>query len=773
MILLALFFQPDALRTARVELGLTQEQAAHTLGVDVRTYRRYETGEVNDDKAGFRLRTAGRRQLIARIGAEFGLGTEELLQERAAEDDVEAWSPRFEHAIQPARHFVGREPELSRLRTFIEREDDSHRVVAIVAVGGSGKSALIERALADVSHSTGQFVWSFYEDPRADAFIAAAYRYFLRDEPPASSARALDLLVEGIGRYPGQLWVLDGFETMQSDGHRAPRGSIIEPDLRRLVRAFVSGTAGSRLLVTSRYRLVDLEAWEGRALQTLELAPLGPEDQLQLLSHYGVRAVGPAHAYLEQFGGHALSVATLASYVSAFCDGELSAADEVGLRTAAGDDMLALRLTKLLDAYADSMAVEQSDLLSRLAAFPRGTDADTLLTVAGGEPSVRGHMPTTRRDIIRGLSHLESLGLVYRSHETRTVFAAHPFVASYFRDRLADDAHAVHDVLREQLENRLRQQPRSVPVAQQLDMLEDLLLHTLMSGRVAAAFSVYRHNLGGFGGLGLRRGEMTRGHRIVRALMSSPDDGDAFSALRPEDRGDLWYDAALFAIALGDLPHAERALSSYLREVGESPRHRTTGLRTWAYALRLSGDFDAALGRIDEALQAAAGHEDHLARNFALRGAILDDRGEHEAAAESFARARTHDPVVRFRRALWEAEHALRTGDPEYARASTEANRAACVERDWTGHVSHCDVVLGWCALPHDPTAARRHLEEARDWGYASGEVEARLRCDELELAILVASNQADAAERMRGAALERATACGFGRFVERMANQL
>ncbi len=752
-----------------MELGLTQEQAADALGVDVRTYRRYETGEVNDPVEGFRLRTAGRRQLIARIGAEFGIGTEELLLEQGAVQDADPWSPRYEHAIQPATHFVGRQRELEQVRRFVRGDASACRVLAVVAVGGSGKSALVERALQELAHTSAAFVWSFYEDPRVDTFLSAAYRYFLRDSAPEASAAALESLVVEIGRNPEHLWVLDGFETVQSDGHRAPRGSIVDPDLRRLVRAFVSGNVGARLLLTSRYPLLDLEAWKGRELHTLELAPLDTNEQLDLLSHYGVNAVGPARAQLESFGGHALSVATLASYVSTFCDGDLSAAEAIGLGSAAGDDMLAFRLSKLLQAYAESIGDALSDLLSRLAAFPNGTDVEKLLMLARGEPAVCGHMPTTRAEIVRGLSHLESLGLVYRNHQARTVFAAHPFVSGYFRDRLAAQGHVVHQALRTQLMDRLVHQPRTAPAAQQLDLLEELLIHTLRANHVSEAFSIYQHHLGGYGGLGLHRGEMNRGHRIARAFHSGPTASQILTQLRSAERGELWYDTALYAIALGDLVQAERSLSEYLIELSTSPRHRTTGLRTQAYALRLAGDFSAALARIDEALRAAPDNEAHLAKNFALRAAILDDLGEVDAAAKAYAEARAYDPVVRFRRALWEAEHAIARGDVAAAAALAESNRAACVRRGWTGHVSHCDVVLGWCTLSSDPEESLRLVEQARKWGFASGEVEALLRSDELEFATLCALGRTTEATNVRDAAQRRAIESGFHRFAMRL----
>ena len=63
-------FNSDALLEARLGLGLSQEETAATLGVDVRTYRRYESGEVNHQ--GFAVRHPSRRRFVEKIIGELG-----------------------------------------------------------------------------------------------------------------------------------------------------------------------------------------------------------------------------------------------------------------------------------------------------------------------------------------------------------------------------------------------------------------------------------------------------------------------------------------------------------------------------------------------------------------------------------------------------------------------------------------------------------------------------------------------------------------------------
>ncbi len=172
---MARFLDSELLRRVRVELGLTQEQAAERLGITARSYRRYESGAVNDPRAGFVVRHANRGRVLDRICAEFGLNEEALLREPAS---ASKWRPRRVHPLPHARHFVGRETLQRELAAWLANASPV-RVTALVAIGGTGKTTLLERVLEDVeAGERGVFVWSFYEDPRVDAFVREASAYF-------------------------------------------------------------------------------------------------------------------------------------------------------------------------------------------------------------------------------------------------------------------------------------------------------------------------------------------------------------------------------------------------------------------------------------------------------------------------------------------------------------------------------------------------------------------------------------------------------------------
>lgn len=216
---------------------------ARSLGIDVRTYRRYESGEVNSDK-GFEVRrNASRRQLLRRMCDELGVADEEAWLTPSPFRTPEPASPRggaiASHALLRANHFVGRARVLRALSEWVGRRD-AQGMFAIVAVGGAGKTAVVERFVA--SEHREFWVHSFYDDPRT--------------EP------AVNVLAAG----KGPVVVLDGVEAVQSAGTSGRAfGEIEDASLRRALRAVCSGVVKQSVIVTSRFPLSDFAAGGERA----------------------------------------------------------------------------------------------------------------------------------------------------------------------------------------------------------------------------------------------------------------------------------------------------------------------------------------------------------------------------------------------------------------------------------------------------------------------------------------------------------------------------
>ncbi|WP_437841160.1 helix-turn-helix domain-containing protein [Sorangium sp. So ce1153] len=816
----AVHFNHTLLQRARLELDLTQEQVAASIGVDVRTYRRYESGAVNDPRLGFSVRSPSRRRILERLSAELGIAEAELLAgeaggapaEEPAAAQVEAaapqagapaWRPLHAHTLQRARHFVGRGDVLERLAAWADASPPEPRVVALLGVGGAGKTAIAERflqGLGDAPRPGGVLVWSFYDDPRTEAFLDQAAAYFAQGEGAAPSAPAapgeqLARLRGALGQGPPHLLVLDGLEAVQAEGGAGrAHGELHDALLRRLLCAIAAGLGGARALVTSRFELADLAAWADGGLAAIRPASLSPDDAASLMRRWGIRSGdGALRALFERTGGHALSVAVVGSYVGAFLGGDAGRLDAAQLAEAERDDVLARRLSSVLSAYARALPPGERDLLARLSVFPGGAGEPALLQLirAGGE--IAGAMAGWgAAELARGLARLERLGLVFPARQGELCYSTHPFVRQHFKALLAVPPDRVHAAGSAAPPPRLDEAPRRPPRERgALDAHEAVILELLGAGRAAEALDIYELGLGGFAHLGLRLGDMARGARILRAFAGGDDPRGVPASLPARVRASLAYEAGLYAGALGDLAFACACHEAH-NEAAEAladPAPLATGLRTLAYTQRLRGDLTAARRLVERSSEIAerAADRAHAVRAQALLGAVLHDLGEVDAAGERFARLRAMGDAPIARRGLWASEHDLALGRRAEAREATERNIAACRRRGWEGHVAHGHTLLGLALLGgeesdeseerdggrgdgRDVAAAEAHLAEARRWASATGEVEVALRCHELAARIALAAGRLDEGERQAGEGMHVAGTCGFGPFRARLA---
>ena len=155
-------FDNELLQRARLELGLTQEEAASRLGIDARSYRRYESGAVNQP-GGFTVRYPSRRRLLQRICDQFGLELDELVVDGDERAQEAASAPgaglRLVHPLQRARHFVG-DPaaaagHLAAARRWTAATGEAEVVLRCFHLAASIALAAGDRARAEVELGEG------------------------------------------------------------------------------------------------------------------------------------------------------------------------------------------------------------------------------------------------------------------------------------------------------------------------------------------------------------------------------------------------------------------------------------------------------------------------------------------------------------------------------------------------------------------------------------------------------------------------------------------
>lgn len=685
------------------------------------------------------------------------------------------WRPLVMHPLQPAQHFSGREVLRADLIRWMKFPVTPDRVVSLVAVGGTGKTALVERVLRDLGRDppAGVLVWSFYEDPRTDEFLRVACEYFTGeiDTPPGGR---LERLQRALAGSEAHLLVLDGLERVQAEGHDGrPRGTLEDPQLKRLVRYLAGGPGRARALVTSRFPLVDLDDWKGAGHRTERLDDLDPPAARAVLRGWGVQGDNATlNALVEPLHGHALSVAVLGSFLGNYHAGDPSRAPAFDRGEAAADDPKAAKLGRILGEYAQALSEPERDLLARLAAFPRGVRVAVLayLVDAGGE--VAGTLiGWSEARLVQLLERLRGLGLVfgYRAgHEV--TYTAHPFLRSYFKELLDVPAENVHEVVRSRLAPSLEARPATPPTETSiLDRYEALVEHTRLAGRTLEAFDLYWYGMGSNNHLG-ELGECARGLRILTAFSADNDPTTAAPDLPESERGALINDWGNSALEQGDIYTARRAFEFVLPIalcLGQED-DAVTALQNRSYVELLAGRLPAAKAAAEEAHAYAllTGNSKRQSSTYAQVATMLAHLGDMAEATRRYQIATELNGRQLYSvQGLYEAEFLYLTGDIAGARQQTVANIELCRDYGWHLTLARCETLLGRLMLPGDPAAARVQLDAAREFGSRSSVIEVQLRAYTLaaELAQRVSDLPTATAEAEAGILL--ADGCGSGRF--------
>jgi tetratricopeptide (TPR) repeat protein len=679
------------------------------------------------------------------------------------------WKPLVCHALQPAPHFRGRAAILNELKKWLVSPVTPDRVLSLVAAGGTGKTALVNEAFHGVEFTgkAGVFVWSFYEDARTDNFLRAAYQYFTgRDDAPTGGAlERLQMVLAGDAPH---VLILDGLERVQTDEGLRRRGELEDQQLKRFVKGLAGGIGNARVLVTSRYPLVDLDDFKGTGHRVVMLDDLDRDNALAVLRGWGLKEDDAELAHIieplnVQGSYHALSVAALGSYLGNF-DGPMP---EFSLADAKESDPKASRLSRILEQYAKALTPTERDLLARLSLFPRGVKVELLGWIVQSGGQVAGALVgMSDHKLLMNLERLKKLGLVFAYGSGQgLVYSAHPFLRDSFRNLLAAPPEAVHESVRARLAPSLEERPRELsrdPAI--LDQYELLIEETLLAGRVQEAFDLYWEGLGNIAHL-RSLGEVARGLRILERFAPQDDFSGAASLLSQVDQSVLATDLGLLAMYAGDLLRARKA-HSYSLEIDRQVSHAKNQSINYGNLAEIelnAGNFLVASEYSQRAVILLG--QDADARRISFRAYSLAALGEMEEAADQFKRASEAEGRALYSiDAVMEAEFNALRGLQDEAISQTENNREVAIEWGWGQDVCRCDALLARL-IKDDLVRASRHLADARAFASRSGAVELQLRCfhSACELQHSLGDHTQSISEAEAGVLL--ADTCGLGKY--------
>ncbi|MCF6132543.1 DUF4062 domain-containing protein [Flavobacterium wongokense] len=693
------------------------------------------------------------------------------------------------HPLQPAPHFRGRKQLLEELLQWWGEPVTPDRVRSLVAIGGTGKTAIIEHFLKtlDKKKLVGNIlVWSFYDEPNTDAFLKEACIFFTGKEPDGIGGK-LEILQRTLGAENNQnLIVLDGLERVQSEGKgnsiRA-KGDLEDHRLKNLLRAITIGLGNTRALITSRFKLTDLEQWENAGYKSHDLEVLDHESAVEVLKAWEVKGSDEKLLHIaESVGRHALSVSVLGSYLNHYCNCDPDQITEFSLEEISPDEPQAAKLARILGGYAKSLPDEERDFIIRLSAFPNGVTINIFgyLIDAGGK--IAGALTgINQAKLARIAEKLKKQGLIYSYNKSASiVYTAHPFLRDYFRKLLGIKPEDIHNVVRNELAIGLDTKPENKPTdSETLDRYEALIEHNILAGHYENAISIYIDVMSGRGVNCHLYHEVGDYSRLMRIISYFCEDG------RPENLSDqiddtiknaLLSELALASIMLGDLKSGESSVKLEMDISLKSKlfHHHAQGLQNYALVNSLLGKFPLSKQLLEKSFEYI--EIDMKERGYREESKMYVKRsstghlsyiyyclGETQKAKEYFDKAtEMYDGQLFSASSYFEFEFLHAIGKNEEAVLKAKM----CLDTNILKDLSITHYYLGILALPDSISEAYEHLQKIQEWTDRSGEMLSVIYSYMLSSEIAYCSGNLPAALSEATTALNHAENCGYGKII-------
>ncbi len=281
-------------------------------------------------------------------------------------------------------YVVGREKELA----FLDQAwaNPSTNVVQIIASGGTGKTALLDKWFRRHLKEANVFGWSFYSQgtsqdrqTSSDPFFAEAFRFFEIDlEPNATVYAKADALAEKLADER-VLVMLDGIEPLQD-----ANGDQKDQALKYLLKGLAINNAGL-VLCTTRIPINDIPPDGDRTLSR-ELHQLSSEASVSYLSEIGVKGEErELQGVAKDYGNHALALTLLGHYLVTFCEADVRRA--IGIPKLMVDELRhGQHARRVMIAYETTFAGRpELEILKGLGYFNRPADPKAMRLVVANQ----------------------------------------------------------------------------------------------------------------------------------------------------------------------------------------------------------------------------------------------------------------------------------------------------------------------------------------------------------------------------------------------------
>lgn len=271
---------------------------------------------------------------------------------------------------------IGRDDRIDFLDKAWANPDTN--VLQIIAPGGTGKTALVDKWFRRYIGRATIFGWSFYSQgtstkhaTSSDPFFAKILSWFGIELPASASVYdRVDAVVERL-RNEKVLLILDGIEPLQDH-----TGTLLDSALKALLQELDTANEGI-VLCTTRVRL-EIPDDPPRAV-SLELENLTPESGGAYLLKLGVEGEEEElQQASEEFGNHALALTLLGTYLVDFMDADIRR--RVEIRELMGDQVkYGPHAQRMMEAYQRMFANKpEAKILRALGFFNRPAERAAL-----------------------------------------------------------------------------------------------------------------------------------------------------------------------------------------------------------------------------------------------------------------------------------------------------------------------------------------------------------------------------------------------------------
>jgi tetratricopeptide (TPR) repeat protein len=342
----------------------------------------------------------------------------------------------------------GREKELAMLDAVWENPKTN--VLSLVAWGGVGKTALVNKWLLQMSEEDYRgaewvYGWSFYsqgaaegKQASADQFIAAALEWFGDPDPTAGSPWDKGERLAELIKQQRTLLILDGLEPLQNPPP-VETGGIKDPGLCCLLRELARHNPGL-CIITTRLPVDDLKGFVDTLVKRAPLEHLSPEAGAAYLEHLGVKGTPEElKQAVVEFDGHALALTLLGSYLAVVYRGDVRQRDKIARLT--DEKRQGAHASRVMESYERwFQGKPELDILRMMGLFDRPAEGGATEALRA-EPAIKGL--TTE---LQGLSHedwqyavdnLRTVRLLAEEdpHQPDTL-DCHPLIREHFGEKL-------------------------------------------------------------------------------------------------------------------------------------------------------------------------------------------------------------------------------------------------------------------------------------------------------------------------------------------------